>query len=188
MSKMAILLFSITLLLGGCAQPLVQPQNMEEPRVGTQPDTANMSLVLTSPAFLHQGIIPVDYTCDGEDINPPLEISGVPREAKSLVLIVDDPDAPAGDWVHWLVWNIPAQTTLIEEDSVPDGVQGTTDFNRALWGGPCPPKGVHRYFFKLYALDSLLDLASEERKAELEDAMEGHILDEAILIGKYSRG
>lgn len=178
----------IPLFLGGCFQPLVQPQNTDESRVGTQPDTAAMSLSLTSPAFVHQAVIPVDYTCDGEDINPPLEISGVPKGAKSLVLIVDDPDAPAGVWVHWLLWNIPPHVTLIEEDSVPDGIQGTTDFNRALWGGPCPPSGVHRYFFKLYAIDTLLNLTSGARKAEVEEAMESHILDEAVLMGKYSRG
>src|SRR3989338_5675186 len=130
--------------------------------------------------------IPVKYTADEEDINPSLEISGIPEGAKTLALIVDDPDAPIGTWVHWLVWNIPASKTKIEENSVP-GIQGINDFRKRDYGGPNPPSGTHRYFFKLYALDSELNLPEGSKKAELEKAIQGHILATAQLIGKYSR-
>jgi len=143
---------------------------------------------LTSPVFENNQYIPSKYTCDGEDINPPLEISEVPENARSLVLIVDDPDAPAGDWVHWTVWNISPETTNIAENSVPAGaVQGMTDFGQAGWGGPCPPSGTHHYQFKLYALDTQLDLDSSTKKSDLEKAMQGHILDQAMLVGLYQR-
>lgn len=142
---------------------------------------------LESSAFAHNGEIPRKYTCDGDDISPPLSVSEVPEEAASLALIVDDPDAPAGDWVHWVVFNIPASTTSVGEGSAPSGIQGTTDFGRAGWGGPCPPSGTHRYYFKLYALDTELDLDASTTKAELETAMTGHVLDRAELVGTYKR-
>jgi len=143
---------------------------------------------LESPVFIDNEKIPVKYTCDGEDVNPPLIISGVPVGAKSLALIVDDPDAPMGDWVHWLVWNINPQIRKIEEDSVPDGgKEGMTDFGEPGWGGPCPPSGQHRYQFKLYALDTLLDLDEQATKADLLAAMQGHVLAEVKLVGLYQR-
>lgn len=152
------------------------------------PITTQGDMKLTSSVFEHNESIPSTYTCDGRDVNPPFAISGVPEGAKSLALIVDDPDAPAGDWVHWLVWNIDPGTTEIGEGSIPDGaVQGTTDFNRTGWGGPCPPSGTHRYFFKLYALDTALNLETSAKKAELERAMEGHELERTELIGLYER-
>lgn len=144
------------------------------------------SMKLSSSAFTTE--IPSMYTCDGENINPPLTISEVPAGTLSLALIVDDPDAPGGTWVHWLVWNIDSTTTEIAENSVPASVtQGTNDFGNAAWGGPCPPSGTHRYFFKLYALDSKLELSSTAKKADLLDAMQGHILQEAELVGNYQR-
>jgi hypothetical protein len=142
---------------------------------------------LTSSAFEHNRDIPSKYTCDADDINPPLSIMEVPEETKSLALLVDDPDAPVGDWVHWLVWNIPPTTTEIAEDAAPSGIEGTTDFDRTEWGGPCPPSGKHRYFFKLYALDAELDLDSSARKADLLSAIEGHILEKTELVGSYQR-
>ncbi|MEW6611061.1 MAG: YbhB/YbcL family Raf kinase inhibitor-like protein [Patescibacteria group bacterium] len=143
---------------------------------------------LSSSAFLHNTEIPSQYTCDGRDVNPPLTIEGVPADAQSLVLIVDDPDAPRGDWVHWLVWNINPSTSRIEEDSVPAGAaEGTTDFGRTGWGGPCPPSGVHRYQFKLYALDTTLSLVPSAKKRDVERAMEGHVLVQATLVGLYAR-
>jgi hypothetical protein len=146
----------------------------------------NMKLV--SSVFENNGNIPAKYTCDGENINPPLEISGVPEGAKSLVLIVDDPDAPAGDWVHWTIWNITLDIKAISENSVPDGsVEGTTSFGKPGYGGPCPPSGTHHYQFKLYALDTLLTLESSAKKKDIERAMEGHILDKTILVGLYQR-
>ena len=143
---------------------------------------------ISSPAFQNNQNIPPKYTCDGDDINPPLTLAGIPSGTRSLALIVDDPDAPPGDWVHWLVWNIKTDTTSIAENSVPVGaVEGTTDFGRPDWGGPCPPSGIHHYQFKLYALDTELALPSSTKKAELEQAMQGHILDQTVLIGLYQR-
>jgi hypothetical protein len=148
----------------------------------------NINMKLISPAFDNNQSIPSEYTCDGENINPPLQISEVPTEAQSLVLIVDDPDAPAGTWVHWTVWNIDPQTTEIAKDSVPAGaVEGMTSFGKTGYGGPCPPSGEHRYFFKLYALDKELDLSASSGKDELEQIMPGHVLDSVELIGLYSR-
>jgi len=145
-------------------------------------------LRITSPAFKDNEFIPVKYTCDGEDINPPLLIGNIPPETKSLALINDDPDAPMGTWVHWVVWNISPTTGEIKENSVPEGSrQGINDFGKHDYGGPCPPSGTHRYFFKLYALDRLLDLTSNAKKGDLEKAMKGHILAQAQIIGLYRR-
>lgn len=143
---------------------------------------------LTSTAFEHQQSIPPKYTCDGNDINPPLAWSSVPANAKSLALIVDDPDAPMGTWVHWTMWNIDPKTTEIAENSVPAGaIQGVTSSNENAYGGPCPPSGVHRYFFKLYALDTILELPTSSNKAVLEAAMKGRVLASAELMGTYQR-
>lgn len=143
---------------------------------------------LKSSIFENNQFIPPRYTCDGENINPPLEIKEEPESVKSFVLIVDDPDAPRGDWVHWTVWNIDPRTTGIDENSVPEGaIEGMTDFGRPGYGGPCPPGGTHRYQFKLYALDIRLNLDSSSGKEDIERAMEGHVLDYAILTGLYKR-
>jgi Raf kinase inhibitor-like YbhB/YbcL family protein len=143
---------------------------------------------LTSPIFNNNQPIPSKYTCDGENVNPPLSISEVPENAKSLVLIVDDPDAPMGTWVHWTLWNIDPKITEIAENSVPlNAVQGKTSFGNNKYGGPCPPSGTHRYFFKLYALDNTLTLSSSSTKGDLEKAMEGHIIEKTELIWLYSR-
>ncbi|MCH7568588.1 MAG: YbhB/YbcL family Raf kinase inhibitor-like protein [Nanoarchaeota archaeon] len=133
--------------------------------------------------------IPSKYTCDGEDVNPYLEIGDIPKDAKSLVLIVDDPDAPVETWVHWVVWNIQPGTNIIEENSVPEGAtQGLNDFRKHDYGGPCPPTGEHRYFFKIYALDSTLNLDSNSEKSDIERAMYNHVLAQAELVGLYSKG
>jgi len=143
---------------------------------------------ITSDAFPHQGQIPSKYTCDGNNFSPGLEFSEVPAQAKSLVLICDDPDALAKTWVHWTVWNINPASTGIPEGSVPEGaVQGVTDFGEVGYGGPCPPGGTHRYFFKLYALDTVLKFPYQATKEDIEKEIEGHILDQAELIGTYSR-
>jgi Raf kinase inhibitor-like YbhB/YbcL family protein len=145
-------------------------------------------LTISSPAFGHNAGIPAKYTCDGRDINPSLTIGRVPPGAKSLALIVDDPDAPVGTWVHWVLWNIDPNTAEIREDSVPKGaIQGINDFRKHNYGGPCPPSGTHRYFFKLYALDTMLNIGPNSGKAELEKAMQGHILSGAEMIGLYKR-
>jgi Raf kinase inhibitor-like YbhB/YbcL family protein len=148
---------------------------------------------LESSAFKAGGAIPAKYTCDDQDISPPLRWSDVPAKARSLALIVDDPDAPRGTWVHWVAWNIPTNIQTLSEDfpkqDAPSNQikQGMTDFKRPGYGGPCPPSGTHRYFFKLYALDTVLNLPSQTTKSELEKAMKGHILDQAELMGTYHR-
>lgn len=143
---------------------------------------------IASPAFPNNGMIPSKYTCDGTDVNPPLSFDTIPEKSKSLALIVDDPDAPRGTWVHWVVWNIGPGTKIIAENSVPHGaLQGTNDFRRQGYGGPCPPSGTHRYFFKLYALDASLSLKAGATKAQLEEAMKGHVLGLSELIGLYRR-
>ena len=143
---------------------------------------------IASSAFENKQMIPQKYTCDGENINPPLQITEVPSNTQSLVLIVDDPDAPSGDWVHWLVWNINPETKLITENESPQGaIQGTNDFGKQNYGGPCPPSGIHHYQFKIYALDTTLNLPSSSRKKGLEKAMANHILDKDMLIGLYQR-
>lgn len=134
------------------------------------------------------GEIPVRYTCDGENINPPLTISDVPWKTKSLAFIMDDPDAPRGTWVHWVLWNIDPKTKEIPENSVPQGaVQGMTDFGQSGYGGPCPPDREHRYFFKLYALDIPITLPSSATKQKIEQTIAGHILAQSELIGRYDR-
>jgi Raf kinase inhibitor-like YbhB/YbcL family protein len=148
---------------------------------------------ITSQAFTHGSLIPSKYTCDGANVSPPLSFSGAPPGTKSFALISDDPDAPSGTWVHWVAWNIPGGATALEEgvpamERLPDGTrQGLTDFRRIGYGGPCPPSGTHRYFFKLYALDTTLDLPASTVKPSLEMAMRGHVLAQAELMGKYAR-
>ncbi len=143
---------------------------------------------IKSSAFQHAERIPLKYTCDGEDINPPLTIEDIPKGTESLVLIVDDPDAPMGVWTHWTLWNIAPKTEEIGEDSVPAGaVEGMTNFKSTGYGGPCPPDGQHRYFFKLYALDSELELDSSVDAEELEEAMNKHIIEKAELVGIYEK-
>jgi Raf kinase inhibitor-like YbhB/YbcL family protein len=143
---------------------------------------------ISSTAFTHTGPIPAKYTCDGLDVSPPLTFENVPPEAKTLALIVDDPDAPAGTWVHWVVWNIDPATKEIKENSLPTGAQeGMSDFRKRGYGGPCPPGGTHRYFFKLYALDTTLTLGPNTTKALLEQAIKRHIVAQCELIGKYKR-
>ena len=140
---------------------------------------------IASPAFAHNAMIPQKYTCQGEDISPPLTLSDIPEGTISLTLINDDPDAPMGTWSHWIIWNIKP-TREIQENSAP-GTQGQNSWGRNDYGGPCPPSGTHRYFFKLYALDSELELQEGATKAELEAAMDGHILEQAELIGLYKK-
>jgi Raf kinase inhibitor-like YbhB/YbcL family protein len=146
------------------------------------------ALKITSPAFQNNGSVPRQYTCDGKDISPPLVIENCPKEAKSIALICDDPDASIGIWVHWVLWNIDPKAKEIAENAVPQGaVQGMNDFKRHQYGGPCPPSGTHRYFFKVYALDIMLNISPNSQKSDLEKAMKGHILAEGQIIGLYKR-
>ena len=153
-----------------------------------------MAFTLTSRAFAHHGKIPAPYTCDGADHSPPLAWTDPPHGTTSVALIVDDPDAPVGTWVHWVLYNVPATSRALAErlptsDTLADGAkQGLNDFRRIGYGGPCPPPGpAHRYFFKLYALDATLTFPPKATKAQCERAMDGHILAQAELIGLYQR-
>lgn len=142
---------------------------------------------ITSSAFPEGGTIPEKFSKNDQNINPPLRIEGTPAEAKSLVLIVDDPDAPVGLFTHWLVWNIDPKTTEIAEHSVPKGaVEGTNDYPNLGYGGPQPPSGTHRYYFKIFALDTVLDLPSAAKRKQLDQAMKGHVIGEGQLMGRYS--
>jgi hypothetical protein len=138
-----------------------------------------------SSEFDNDEMIPSRFTCDGEDINPPLSISEIPENAKSLALIIKDPDAPGKTWIHWVVYNIPV-TNEIKQNSIP-GKQGENDFGKKEYGGPCPPSGTHRYIFELYALDTNLSLEEGKSCDEVEKALEGHVLDKAQFVGLYKR-
>jgi Raf kinase inhibitor-like YbhB/YbcL family protein len=148
---------------------------------------------LTSPAFANGARIPSSHTCDGDNLSPPLNIAEVPPEARSLVLIMDDPDVPRhlredGMWDHWVVYNIPPHLREIAENSEPPGIHGTGTAGNEKYHGPCPPDREHRYFFKLFALDSELALPAKASKKQVEQAMEGHVLARAELMGRYERG
>ena len=142
---------------------------------------------ITSSAFQQGANIPSKFTCDGSDTSPPLQITGIPSNAKTLVLIADDPDAPGGLFTHWLVWNLPPQTSSIAEGSSPRGVQGANDFGKSGYRGPCPPPGTHRYSFKVFALDRELDLRSGAKRSQVDNAMKGHIIAQGELVGRYAR-
>ncbi|HUU45167.1 MAG TPA: YbhB/YbcL family Raf kinase inhibitor-like protein [Acidobacteriota bacterium] len=183
-----VFLITAVILLAGCRTG----QNQETPTV-EQTGEEPMALTITSTAFAEGEMIPRKYTCDGDDISPPLTWSGAPDTTVSFVLICDDPDAPRGTWVHWVMYNIPADTTTLPENLPQDdtlaagAVQGITDFRRPGYGGPCPPSGTHRYYFKLYALDTVLAVAGRATKDDLLAAMKGHVVAESQLMGRYSR-
>lgn len=180
-SLIVIISLIVFTCFGGISRKTIQSLN--HPTV--QPRGGNMKI---TSDFGHNEKIPSIYTCDGKDLAPELTISEVPEDAKELVLIVDDPDAPMGTWVHWLLYNIPVGTTKIDNKELPKGVkEGFTDFKRLGWGGPCPPYGQHRYFFKLYAIDKTLDLPEGATKSQLENAIKGHIIEKTELIGLYQR-
>jgi Raf kinase inhibitor-like YbhB/YbcL family protein len=165
---------------------------------GSLGEEAVVKLSITSTAFEHEGRIPRHYTCEGDDASPPLAWTGVPEGAQTLVLIVDDPDAPDPSnprvtWVHWVLYDIPATATGLAEKVAPSALpagtrEGLNDWKRTGYGGPCPPIGRHRYFHKLYALDTELGDLGRATKAEVENAMKGHVLAEAVLMGTYQKG
>lgn len=182
--KNVIILILIIFLIGGIAFYFFQRSQQSSLN---KTNIQNL-MQLTSSTFKDNQFIPSKYTCDGENLNPPLEISEVPANAKSLVLIVDDPDAPNGNFTHWLLWNISPSIKEIREGETPQGaVEGLNDFGKNSYGGPCPPSGVHHYHFKLYALDTILELNSSATKEDLEKAIKDHVLDSAELIGLYQR-
>ena len=200
--RIAIFLITVTVLATVC-----QADDKEVPRcwsemVATRDDLSGLkgnrsevlvNITVTSSAFKEGQVIPAKYTCDGDDMSPPINWSGIPVEAKSIALIADDPDAPRGTWVHWVIFNMPSEVKGLAED-VPreevldnGAVQGVNDSRQAGYGGPCPPGGVHRYFFKVYALDTKISLGPKATKLDLEDAMKGHILGQGQLMGRYKR-
>ena len=151
-------------------------------------EAVEQQLSIDSPAFANGRPIPARHTADGADLSPELRIVNPPEGTASFALIMDDPDAPMGIWVHWVVWNIPAAVSVVPEGGVPAGaVEGRNSWGRTGYGGPAPPSGTHRYFFKLYALDRVLDLAADTDKTELLEAMEGCVLARTQLMGTYSR-
>jgi Raf kinase inhibitor-like YbhB/YbcL family protein len=152
-----------------------------------------MDIKVTSSAWQEGETIPKRYTCDGENISPPLDFASIPEETQSIALISDDPDAPAKVWVHWVIYNLPKDTSHLQEnippqERLPNGaLQGKNDSRTIGYTGPCPPGGIHRYYFKVYALNKMLDLRPSATKQELLDAMQGHILGQGTLMGRYSR-
>jgi hypothetical protein len=190
-----------TCMFAGCAAEgaHIVPQHLREPAqkpamAGPAATVAGgVTMKLTSSAFAEGAMIPVKYTCDGEDISPSLAWTDVPGGARALILICEDPDAPAGTWVHWVAFNLAPDMGGLPEGVPPDktlktdGVQGTNSWRRIGYGGPCPPGGTHRYYFKLYALDNTLSLASNATAKDVQAAMRGHILAEAQLMGRYKR-
>ena len=145
------------------------------------------SIKVSSSAFGEGGNIPPKFTCDGSDTSPPLKIEGIPENAKALVLIADDPDAPSGLFTHWLMWNIDPKTASFEEGKAPAGVIGANDFGKSAYGGPCPPSGMHRYYFKVFALDQELKLPAGAKRKEIDAAIKGHVIAQGQLMGRYSR-
>jgi len=187
------LIFFILIIIYGCSSVETEKEDFDQKEdvigKGTpvKPIDEVVNMKLTSPAFEHNQGIPSEYTCDGSDTSPELNIENVPENTKSLVLINDDPDAPVGTWDHWIVFNIPPTTTQIEKGQEPSGIGGKNSWGKTGYGGPCPPSGTHRYFFKLYALDTELDLQEGAAKKGIESAMEGHIIEKTELIGTYKR-
>ena len=180
------IVFVMFAALSACSRPSSESMSPQTKQPGAK-------ITVTSIAFQEGGPIPSKYTCDGADVSPPLQWSAVPPTAKSLALIVDDPDAPAGTWVHWVFYDLPVSTTQLPED-VPKnarlalgGKQGTNDFKKIGYGGPCPPSGTHRYFFKLYALDSQTSLEPGATKDQLLNAMKDKVVAQGQLIGTYKR-
>lgn len=185
MAKRLLFLGVPILLLCSCKEQ----EQPDYPPIGGK----KMDLKITCSAFEEGGLIPPKYTCDGQNVSPPLEWEAVPEGTRSIALISDDPDAPMGTWVHWVLFNLPADATDLAENIPPEETltngarQGTNDFRKIGYGGPCPPGGTHRYFFRIYALDAQIDLPAGAAKPELLKAMQGHILSQGQLIGKYKR-
>jgi Raf kinase inhibitor-like YbhB/YbcL family protein len=176
----ALLIFAVLLLLS-CTPPVNQEAGMQEGHIEV------VEMKILSPDFGNNKNIPIKFTCDGEDVNPELIFSNIPAETQTLILYIDDPDAPAGTWIHWLLYDIPV-ISKIPENTVPSGAtKGRSSWNKLNYGGPCPPQGTHRYFFKLIALDKELYLDEGSSIEQVKVAMKDHVLAEAELIGLYAR-
>lgn len=189
MRKIATILVVVIFILGAVFgyKKLIKDGNQKETN-SSDNTQQNLTIKVSSPKFAEGATIPIEYTCDDENINPPLSISGVPKEAKSLALIVDDPDAAFGTFAHWVLWNIFPDTTEIKERETPVGAAvGKNDFNLEKYRGPCPPNSIHRYFFRIYALDTILTLPAGSYREDLLKSIKGHVIAEGQLMGKYSR-
>ncbi len=188
MNKLAlsIIVVAVVGLVVGIIFFVVRPNQTARLSNNTNQSNAK-TMQITSPAFAAEQPIPSRFTCDGQNINPPLNIEQVPKEAKSLALIMDDPDAPADTFTHWLIWNLPIDTNIQENSLPPGAVTGLNDGGQTEYFGPCPPNGRHRYYFKLFALDLKLKLPAGAKHAQLEKAMSAHVVGEAQLMGTYSR-
>jgi hypothetical protein len=188
--KRIIFLLLIVVLLSACASSTAEPAQVVDDPLAME---EAVTIELTSPAFTHEAAIPERYTCVGEDISPALAWGEPPAGTQSFALIMDDPDAPGGTWVHWVLFNIPASARSLPETfpsdaTLPDGsMSGNSSFGGPGYGGPCPPSGTHRYFFKLYALDEMLAISAGATKGELEKAMVGHILATGELMGTFTK-
>lgn len=183
-----VFLLAAVLVLSGCTEndgagEQDEDREFQDSEGDEQVNIRNIRVF--SEAFEAKGMIPEKYTCNGENINPPLGFEGIPEEAKSLVLIMEDPDSPMGTFTHWVVWDIEP-VAGIEEDSIP-GVEGMNDFRKIGYGGPCPSSGTHRYSFRVYALDKKLEIKAGAGRKDVENAMIGHILAEGELVGKYAK-
>lgn len=187
LTKITILVITMLVMaLSGCTTTETEPEPIPDIIENNDGSNENQNiLTISTSAFENKGEIPSRHTCDGENINPELVPGILPEDTKSLVLIVDDPDAPMGTFTHWIVWNIEPGV-IIMEDTIP-GIQGLNDFKTMDYAGPCPPSGTHRYFFRVYALDTMLDLGSGSTRTDLKQAMQGHIIAEGDLMGTYSR-
>ncbi len=183
-----VFLLTALLVLSGCTEKEGTGEQDENREFQDSEGDENVSIRdirVFSEAFEPKGMIPKKYTCNGDNVNPSLRFEGIPEEAKSLVLIMDDPDTPMGTFTHWVIWDIEP-VAGIEEDSIP-GVEGMNDFRKIGYGGPCPPSGTHRYFFRVYALDKKLEIKAGAGRKDVENAMIGHILAEGELVGKYGK-
>ncbi len=179
MERLALLVLSLIVFLTTACQGTSVRFSQEE---------VKLNIEIISTAFAPNSIIPKRYTCDGENLSPPLSWKNIPAETTSLALIMDDPDAPMGTFVHWVIFNIPSEVTEFAEGEKGIGIEGINDFRKVGYGGPCPPRGsTHRYFFKIYALDTELNFDQTTRKKDLEQAMQGHILAQGELVGRYGR-
>ncbi len=183
---MRTLSLALLLTVGSCSCKGATPS---DPKAAASGDAADSSgFALTSPAFAEGGAIPPKHTCEGTDVSPELAWKGAPATAKSFAVIVDDPDAPGGVWTHWLLYDLPAATSGLPEGAKNAGLEGTTSWDKTGWGGPCPPSGTHRYFFKLFALDvGTLGKPGGAARDEVERGMEGHIVGRATLMGTYAK-
>jgi Raf kinase inhibitor-like YbhB/YbcL family protein len=193
MKKIIFIALAALIILALAAGIIIFKRKPNSEKINSEANTVEnqeikINMKLTSPAFENNSLIPAKYTCDGENVSPPLKISDVPEGTISLALVVDDPDAPAGDWTHWVVWNIDPNLSEIVEGKSPNGaVIGANDFGKREWEGPCPPSGTHHYQFRLYALDTKLDISPEDTKNSFSKSLEGHILQETKLIGLYKK-